>query len=176
MPAHSETAGSIILAEAYALGKMVDSSGWNGLLERKITPSDIDLPEIPLCFDNNGAIIFVDLSNCYDRWDSHRTLRGQRWLYESLIKHGPHCAVLCKHGVVPEMDRKIDSLRDVESFHVMLWDHAPVYSQVYNGAYWQSFVTFWVNKPTGPLNIRRYLLGVNAGLVKPTTPPPTEEL
>ena len=35
MPAHSETAGSVILQEAFALSKMHDSSGWNGLLRDK---------------------------------------------------------------------------------------------------------------------------------------------
>ena len=67
MPAHSETAGSVILQEAFALSKMHDSSGWNGLLRGKIIPSDIDL-----CFDNNGSIVFTDFSNNCEHWDQNR--------------------------------------------------------------------------------------------------------
>jgi hypothetical protein len=65
MPSHSETAVSIILEKAYALGKMMDNSGWNGLLRSGITPSDLDIPNVPVCFDNNGAIMFVDFSSSY---------------------------------------------------------------------------------------------------------------
>ncbi len=176
MPAHSDRAGAIIpeLAEAYALGKMLDNSGWNGILVRHITPSDIDLPDIPLCFDNNGAVILADLSSSYTQWDAPRTLVGQRRLYNALIRTGPHCAVLCKHNVKPGFGRKIDTLRDIESFHVMVWDFEPVYSRVMDGAYWQAFVMRWVNERDGPLRLRRTILGVNVGLVKPSSSPLTE--
>jgi hypothetical protein len=126
VPAHSETAGSIILEEAYALSKMIESKSWNGLLRSGITPSDIDFPPVPLVFDNDGAIIFCDFSNNCDDWNRLAiTLKGQRWLYESLIRcghpisggNGPHCAVLCRHSVAPEMDRKIDSLHAKTSSH-----------------------------------------------------------
>jgi hypothetical protein len=111
MPAHSDSAGKIILEQAYATSKMLDSSGWNGLLRSKITPSDVDHPPVGLCFYNNGAILFADFSvNCDDWGKLRRTLKGQRWLYESIIRHGPHCAVLCKHNVRPEMCRPIDTL------------------------------------------------------------------
>jgi hypothetical protein len=161
-----------MLEDAYALGKMMDSSSWSGLLRSGITPSDIDLPDIPLCFDNNGKIIFVDFSRKYDSWKT--TLPGQRWLYESLIKCGPHCAVLCKHNVAPDLFRKIDTLRDVESFQVMVWDFDCVFSPIHDGAFWQRFVTVWVNHADGPLKIRRHILGLEAGLIKASTAPPTE--
>jgi hypothetical protein len=172
MPAHSDTAGSIILEEAYAAGKMLDNSGWNGLLRNKITPSDIDHPAVPLCFDNRGAIIFCDFSIHCDSWA--RMLRGQRLLYEGFVRWGPHCAVVCKHSVTAEMRRHIDTLRDVECFQAMFWDFEPVLSPSYDGAYWQGFVTTWVNESNGPLRVRRHVLGLKAGLVKPkpsTTPP-----
>ena len=169
MPAHSHRAGSVILEEAFALGKMHDSSGWNGLLRDHITPSDVDL-----CFDNNGSIIFIDFSNNCDDWDElDKKLHGQRWFYESVIKHGPHCAALCKHSISPEMGRKIDTLRDVERFQIMLWDSKPVLSPVYDGARWQAFVMLWVNKPDGPLRIRRHILGTSIGMIKPDGGPPT---
>jgi hypothetical protein len=178
MPAHSETAGRVILEEAYAASKMLDNSGWSALLRHRITPSDIDHPPIGLCFDNDGSVLFADFSINCDSWAQlARTLRGQRWLYESVIKHGPHCAVICKHAVTPEMHRHIDTLHDVDAFQVMVWDFEPVLSPIYDGAYWQGFVTTWVNEPDGPLRIRRHLLGIKAGLVKPKPPttPPIEE-
>jgi hypothetical protein len=55
-------------------------------------------------------------------------LTGQRWLYESLIKGGPHCAVICRHNVRPEMACTIDTLRDVDTFQVMVWDFGRVTS------------------------------------------------
>jgi hypothetical protein len=161
-----------MLEDAYALGKMMDSSGWNGLLRNGITPSDIDLPEIPLCFDNNGNIIFCDFSRTYDNWEN--SIPGQRWLYESLIRDRAHCAALCKHNVTPDLLRKIDTLRDVETFHIMVWDFERVVSPVYDGALWQRFVTDWVNRADAPLKIRRSILGIKAGLVKPSTTLPVE--
>jgi hypothetical protein len=172
MPAHGDGAGRVILEQAYAIGKMLDNSGWNGLLRDKITPSDIDHPAIPLCFDNNGAVIFADLSINCDDWS--RALRGQRRLYESIIRNSPHCAVICRHNVPPEIGRQIDTLRDVDRFQVMVWDDGPVLSPTYDGAYWQGFVTTWVNEPNGPQRIRRAFLGLSVGLVKPkprTVPP-----
>jgi hypothetical protein len=175
MPAHNSTAGSIILEQAYAASKMLDNSGWNGLLRNKITPSDIDHPAVPLCFDNRGAVMFVDFSINCESWEAlGRRLKGQRWLYENIIRWGPHCAVVCKHSVTPEMRRHIDTLRDVERFQVMVWDFEPVLSPTYEGSYWQRFVIAWVNETDGPLRFRRRLLGLNAGLIRPqasTTPP-----
>lgn len=160
MPAHSGQAGRILIEAAYAAGKMLDCSGWNGLLRSNITPSDVDL-----CFDNNGAVLFADFSIACDSWTQIKsTLRGQRWLYESLIKSGPHCAVICKHSV--QAERLIDTLKDVERFQVMVWDFEPVLSPVYSGRVWQSFVCQWVNSPHGPLQLRRRVLGASAGLVK----------
>ena len=173
MPAHSDRAGELIpeLAEAYALGKMLDHSGWNGLLRNHITPSDIDMPGVTFAFDNKGAIIFADLSRSYTSWD--KTLIGQRQLYEALAKYGPHCSVLCKHSVAPQTGKKINTLRDIEQFQVMVWDFEPVLSPIYDGAWWQQFVILWVNNQTGPSKIRRHVLGVSIGLIKPAKGPPT---
>lgn len=172
MPVHSETAGSVILEEAYALGKMLDHSGWNGLLRDHITPADIDIPGVPMVFDNKGAIIFADLTRSYLSWD--KVLVGQWLLYEALAHHGPHCSILCKHSVTPQTGRKINTLLDVEQFQVMVWDFEPVLSPVYDGTRWQHFVTLWVNKSYGPSKIRRHILGTSTGMVRPEKGPPTE--
>jgi hypothetical protein len=173
MPKHSGSAGSIILPEAFALGKMMQSESWRGLLRDNIIPSDIDLPEVPLCFDNRGSIIFVDFSRSFNSWQT--ILGGQRQLYEALIRTGSHCAVLCKHDVAPEMGRYIDTLRDVDTFQVMFWDFEPVISPLYSGAYWQHFVCKWVNNKRGPFEIRRRILGLSAGMIRaqPVSHPPT---
>jgi hypothetical protein len=165
MPAHDERAGSIILAQAYAASKMLDNSRWNGILRNKITPSDVDHPSVGLCFDNNGAVLFCDFSiSCAD-WSQHgRFLKGQRWLYESIIKGSRHAAILCKHDVRGELCRQIDTLADVQSFQVMVWDFGPVLSPVWAGKWWQRFVTRWVNDPGGPLMLRRHVLGLSVGL------------
>jgi hypothetical protein len=178
VPAHSDdTAGRILIEAAYAAGKMLDNSGWNGLLRDKAMPSDIDHPAVGWCLDNRGSILCADFSISCDSWEQlARTLKGQRWLYESLIRYAPHCAVVCKHSVAPEMRRPIDTLRDVERFQVMVWDFEPVLSPIYDGVYWQSFVVKWMNEETGPLSIRRHVLGRSVGLVKPEPPstPPIE--
>jgi hypothetical protein len=154
MPAHSSTAGRIIREEAYALSKMLDSSGWNGLLRQKITPSDIDL-----MFDNDGSVLYVDFSITYDNWnDLGQALKGQRRAYESNIRYGPHCAAVCKHSVTPEMGRRIDTFRDVDRFQAMIWDFEPVLSPIFDGALWSTFVKVWVNERKGPLRIRRSVL------------------
>ncbi|PWT72142.1 MAG: hypothetical protein C5B60_09950 [Chloroflexi bacterium] len=154
MPRHSATAGSIILPEAYALGKMMDSSGWNGLLRDGITPGDIDL-----CFDNQGFVLHCDFSSSYSRWED--ALTGQRRNYQAAIRHAPHAAVLCKHSVTPEMHRKIDTVRDVDTFHVMVWDHGPIICPtVFKREYWQEFVVRWVNYPQGPHYLRRRVLSL----------------
>jgi hypothetical protein len=72
------------------------------------------------------------------------------------------------------MGRQIDTLRDVDRFQVMVWDNGTVLSPTYDGAYWQNFVTTWVNEPNGPQRIRRSILGTSVGLIKPkasTVPP-----
>lgn len=175
MPSHSNRAGELLpeLAEAYALGKMLDHSGWNGLLRDRITPSDIDIPGVPIFLDNNGAMIFADLTTSYQSWD--KTLIGQRRGYEALCQWGPHCSVLCRHSVKPGMGRKINTLRDVEQFQVMVWDFQAsrqargpssfVLSPVYSGKWWQAFVQHWVNYPDGPMRIRRKLLGRSVGMI-----------
>ena len=72
------------------------------------------------------------------------------------------------------MGRKIDTLRDVERFQVMIWDFEPVLSPVYDGTRWQAFIVLWMNRPDGPPKIRRHILGTSIGMIKPEKGPPTE--
>jgi hypothetical protein len=162
----SESGGKIICEQAYALGKMLDSSGWHGLLRNGITPSDIDLPAVPLCFDNNGSIIFCELATSFDDWNALSVAKqGQYLLYRNIIMNMriPCCAVLCKHAVTPEMNRSIDTLRDIERFHVMIWDSGAVLSPIYDGKRWSGFVTRWVNRADGPRVIRRHIIAESTG-------------
>lgn len=148
--------GAIIWEEAYAQAKMLDHSGWSGILDRRITPSDVDF-----AFDNRnagGAIIYGELSSSCREWAQLQS--GQREFYENCIRDRHHCAVLCKHSVRPEHGRKINTFTDIESFQVMVWDHGPVYSHAIVGnQHWQSFVVQWVNRSDGPMRARQRVLG-----------------
>jgi hypothetical protein len=128
----SKSGGHIFAPEAYAQGKMLDSSSWHGKLPRGITPSDIDL-----VFDNNGKCLFCELSRHCTEWPQIEC--GQRWLYESLVKRG-HVAVLLKHSA--PLDRPIDTLKDIESFSVMHLDMTGriSFSAIYSGSHWVRFV------------------------------------
>jgi len=160
--------GSVILEQAYALSKMLNNKSWHGLLRSGITPSDIDLPYIPVVFGSFARTILCDLSNSYRQWSEAPT--GQHRLYRELTTSAPHIAVLCHHNVTPEMGRKIDTLYDIDSFQVMLEDFGFVYSKLFEADDWQPFVERWVNDPHGPQFIRRRLLGSWAKQNSPTTP------
>jgi len=106
--------GEIHSQEAYALGKMVDSSSWS--LPRGITPSDIDL-----VFDNAGDMLACELSRKTFLWSELPV--GQRLVYERFVLNGcaRHIAAVCKHNVAPEFGRKIDSRNDVVQFQLMVY-------------------------------------------------------
>jgi hypothetical protein len=164
-------AGDIYCEEAYALGKMLNHSAWQKgeqKLPRGITGSDIDagyehslgaFGSVPL-FDNRGMILFLEFSRHEEKWENIK--KGQRWVYEALIRQGPHCAILCRHNVAPESGRKICTRHDVVSFQAMLNDHGVVISALNeSNADWQKFVFEWFKNP---LRVRRWLLGREAGL------------
>ena len=157
------TRGSIRSEEAYALGKMLDNSSWwtdEPKLPRKITPSDMDLPQIPLVFDNNGQILLCELSMVRTQWQEMSS--GQRWIFESVLNHANHFAVLCSHNVKPEMGRRINTRYDIQSFQVMLWDFGIIHSKVVNGnGEWQNFVLQFYRPAMGE-KIRRRIIGRSA--------------
>ena len=138
--------GRIFAEEAYALGKMLDHSGWQNL-PRKITPSDFDM-----IFDNDGAILFCELSSSSSEWK--KLSAGQRWAYQSAIRYRvrwfPCLAVLCRHNLNPETGRKIDTMNDVIAFQVMLHDFDFRVSRLIKGnEHWQKFVTAWFSNSSG---------------------------
>jgi hypothetical protein len=145
--------GMILNEQAYARGKMLDHSGMVGQLARGSMPSDIDF-----ILDNNGSMIFAELSRWMTEWT--QTSKGQRWLYESLIKTGIHCAVLCKHSVELETRRKIYTWTDIESFQIMIWHHGMVITEVIQGQEkWQSFIKYWFDPlKGGPLRTHRFII------------------
>jgi len=158
------TPGSIFSQEAYALGKMLDHSSWwrdPPKLPRGITPSDTDYPPIPLCFDNNGWVLWCELSSSFSAW--HQVQTGQKWLYESILRNSQHFGVLCQHNVRPEMQRPINTRYDIQSFQVMLWDFGYVRSNVITGnGMWQKFVLSFY-QPGQPEYIRRRIIGASVG-------------
>lgn len=130
--------GSVHFEQAYALGKMLNNSGWDGRLRNGITPSDIDL-----CFDNDGHVLFCELSRHHSAWQEIDT--GQCWLYRSAISCGHGLAVLLKHSVDPEDGRQIDTLHDVETFQVML--SSGFTSKIVDGSRWGWFVDQFYENP-----------------------------
>ena len=154
--------GSIFVEEAYALGKMLDHSTWQ--LPRCITPSDVDMG-----FDNNGAVLFCEMSSSCSSWAEVK--RGQRLFYQNSIRERAHCAALCKHSVDITDNRRINSQLDVESFDLMLWDHGPVCCGVIVGNnLWQRFVQHWY---IDPVWLRRRLLGRSVGMLPTKATVPT---
>lgn len=104
--------GSIRDRAAYIREKMIDHSGWNGVLPRAITPSDIDA-----VLDNDGAILFIEMSGATSDWNEYPD--GQHRLYRNLVRNGGgrQLSVLCKHTTEPGKD--IDTLRNVTEFTVI---------------------------------------------------------
>ena len=143
--------GNIHSPEAYAQSKMLDHSGWYGKLPRGSRPSDIDFVAVKMVFDNNGSMLWGELSRSASEWG--QLDYGQKWLYESAIKFSPHCAVLCFHNA--PLDRKIDTYRDVISFQPMVWDYDFVAGRVYDGVEnWHKFVNGWFKNS---LRVRRFI-------------------
>lgn len=138
--------GDIFCEEAYALGKMLDHSSWaigEKVLPRGITPSDFDL-----VFDNNGCVLFCELSSGASEWGEVST--GQCLTYKAAIRKGVHCAVLCTHDVKVEYGRKIDTREDIISFQVMTFGWGSFWvSRVVEGSAWPNFVFAWYRNPDG---------------------------
>jgi hypothetical protein len=127
---------------AYKRSKLSYGGSWRGLLPRGCFPSDIDF-----LFDNNGRMLFCEMDSDVDAWDN---LSGaQLSVYQSAVRHGEHCAALCKHNVVD--DRILDNLNDVASFQVMVWHWGSFrVSRIIDGSeQWKRFVCAWYTNPDG---------------------------
>lgn len=103
--------GEIYARAAYDQGKHLDHGGWK--LPRNITFSDIDAVG-----DNNGFVIFFELSSRTCDWDALDY--GQRTLYWNIIRSTRHVAVLCKHHV--PVDRDIRTWCDIDEA-CLRWSH-----------------------------------------------------
>lgn len=138
--------GKILIESAYAQGKMLESSKWHGVLPRGITPSDVDL-----VFDNAGRCILCELKRGSGTWA--QVSRGQRMLYESLVRGTEHVAVLAGHSVAS--DTTVCTHSDVEWYQCMHWTGVRhQISKVFSpGESWRSFVRLWFSDPAYVLQI-----------------------
>ena len=130
-----ERNGSILFPEQYALAKLIDHSGWKGLLPRGITPSDVDA-----VLDTGKRILLIDFSVKYSEWKD--LSYGQRTMYENIVAHGGGkiTAVLARHKR-PEPGIPMNSLTDIEEFQWMRVVRGfIVYSQVRGAKYWVPFI------------------------------------
>ena len=107
--------GEIYSTEAYARGKMLDHQGWNRVLPRNITPSDIDAV---IENSKSGIFIFMEYNSRTCNWC--KLPQGQRRMYENLVVlgKGDAYAILVHHGI-PEVGVPIDTLADALEFQVM---------------------------------------------------------
>ena len=140
--------GSVRVEMAYAQGKMLDHSAWNGILPRGITPSDIDS-----VFDNNGWLLFCEIKfgEVDASWDGVST--GQRRLAESLVLNSQRqAAVLCFHHV--DTARLIDTVKDVHSFSPMWAPGGKVETYgPFHGNRWERFVLSFYENPRSCLEL-----------------------
>jgi hypothetical protein len=117
--------GSIHTPEAYAQGKMLDHSKWNGQLPRNITPSDVDM-----VVNSGRCTMFIELSTSADNWPA--LSRGQGQLYSALVKSAPdlHLAALCYHET--PVTKQIDTMNGLITCSLliskkdgtMMWGHS----------------------------------------------------
>lgn len=123
--------------QAYAQGKMLDSSGWNGLLARGITPSDIDW-----FVESSGCYLFAEFSRDCVQIDC--LSRGQQLAYTRLSRRPNGDAVaVCKHSV--PTTRVIDTKVDVEACTVYFASGTK--SVLLCNDQWQQLVTKWAASP-----------------------------
>ena len=120
--------------------QQIEHNGWCDVLPRSITPSDIDV-----VFDNmmRSRTLFCEFSSAVFLWDGKE--KGQRYLYQQLLKTNNYqnACVLCHHNV--PIEKNVNSLRDVVSFHVMRANRGLIYflpseSEAFPGTLWVDFV------------------------------------
>ena len=133
----SNSGGRILCEQAYAQGKMLDSSGWNGVLARGITPSDIDW-----FVESSGCYLFAEFSR--ECIDLDCLSRGQQLAYTRLSRRANGDVVaVCKHSV--PTNRAIDTVLDVEACGVYF--AAGTKSVLLCNDQWQQLVKKWAVNP-----------------------------
>lgn len=133
----SISGGRILCEEAYAQGKMLDSSEWNGVLARGITPSDIDF-----YVESSGCFLFAEFSRDSSTLES--LPRGQELAYTRLSRRPTGDAVaVCKHSV--PFTRAINTKADVEACTVYFASGSK--SVPLCNAQWQHLVVKWASNP-----------------------------
>lgn len=133
----SSSGGRIMCEQAYAQGKMLDSSAWNGLLARGITPSDIDW-----FVESSGCYLFAEFSR--DCVELECLPRGQELAYMRLARRPNGDAVaICKHSV--PTSRAICTKTDVEACTVYFASGTK--SVLLCNDQWQQLVTKWAANP-----------------------------
>lgn len=146
----SGSGGGVLSEKAYAQGKMLNHSGWNNVLPRGITPSDVDM-----FFDNAGSILYCEISKHHRDWcELDEKAYGQSLGYKNIIEGTKNLAVLCRHDV--DRDRQINTLTDISSFHVRAFDFAKnkiiETSVVFDNKWWQAFVLSWFKDSSATYN------------------------
>lgn len=134
----SQSGGAILCEAAYAQGKMLNHSGWSGVLARGITPSDIDF-----YVESSGCYLFAEFSR--ECVDIDCLSRGQELAYRRLSRRPNGDAVaVCKHSV--PTNRAIDTKLDVEACTVYFASGTK--SVLICNEQWQQLVEKWAANPS----------------------------
>lgn len=126
--------GSIQLQEAYAQGKMLESTGWRDVLPRKCYPSDCDL-----WFADGQRFLLCEFAKRARSW--LEVPNAQRRCYEDALRamSNGSCAVLCCHSV--PSDRQVNTMVDLDHFQVMRLGSGGIrYDDCQPGEDWPGFV------------------------------------
>jgi hypothetical protein len=120
---------------AYEASKLLNFSGWKGLLPRNITPSDTDM-----MIANEDKFLFVELKSNADTFAA--IPKGQARLFADLVKMGKGkvFAAVAKHKI-KEPGEYINTVTDIEGFQFLWWTEEGLdYSPVMPGKIWAKSV------------------------------------
>ena len=141
--------GAVYAEQAYAQGKMLDHSEWDGVLPRQITPSDVDM-----VLDNWGRIVFVEFSRECGSWLELSI--GQRKFYQAAVgKAGRHIAALCQHST--PVDQQVKTRTGVVSVEFMFWHNGSFRFAKGTNGHWIDMVDRWYVSELGPNQAIAYL-------------------
>ena len=133
----SNSGGRIMYEQAYAQGKMLDSSGWQGVLARGITPSDFDW-----FVESSGRYLVAEFTRGSPDIDG--LSRGQAMAMRRFANRPTGDAVVvCRHSV--PSTRAIDTKCDVEECTVYFAMGSK--SVLMCNEQWQELVIRWASNP-----------------------------
>jgi hypothetical protein len=132
--------GKIKIEDAYAQGKMLDHSGWNG----KFKQPNGQFSDVDWIYDSGGYIAFGELKYGCCRWDELPL--GQLLLFKHLVRNTDHVVVLCSHSTPAHL--QIDTYNAVEEYAFTFWrDSVRVQTSAFNHPPFCEWFESWNRSP-----------------------------